>query len=1352
MNKRKISKIVLTCIIAFVFAFGSFGCRRNVEPGSFTLTVNTQGAGTGEVSASPTGTEFEEGVPITVTASAALGSVFEGWFEGNERKSTALVYNFYMPARDLTLSARFALDANLIFNLNIIVDQPNMGIVLYDADWIVDGTAVAGHMTVLTAVPEMGHSFVGWFAEDGEQLSSELIYAFTMPANDFTIIARFVRDLIQSAVAVANEGGGIPTGSGTFVEGSSVTVTATPNEGWRFSHWTEYGATVSTNATYTFVMPAHARNLVAVFTQIITYAITVSNYGFGTVVGGGSFEVGTPVSLTATPNTDNRFVGWREGVASEIISIVNPLEFNTPAGGRTLVAVFESDTYAMIITTVGAGSVTGNPGPVSAGTSITLTANPNVGIGASFIGWYENNIRVYSSLIYTFSMPVGGRTLEARFTSPVPTYTANVTVTPTTGGSVTGNPGGVEANTAIELVAVSAAGYRFVGWREGVATEIISPNATLTFNMLVGGRTLVAVFELDVYLVSLSTSGIETPGLGIGAGSVSGGGTMISGTNVTVVAAPATGSRFVHWLDGGNIVSTTASFTFEVTNSRSLVAIFELDLVTVSITHTGSGTVAGGGGFSSGMTATLTATPNAGNRFVGWFVADTLVSANTSYSFVVTENIAVVGRFETIGFSLPDYVIPPDREMHNWRRALLPVAREDGFEVDGIFDEDEWQREYDYVYCTEYGGDIYQQVGGQVPITFTRTIGGYEFEMELTTYFGVRGLHVMTTVITGGQRVAYDPSNTIYNNTSVILNISPDADLTINTIQLRVGLTGRQEQWFGRRSADGYPFARGVVPSVSMVQHVLNDGSFQPFTYMGEVREDATAGLRGFNVETFMPWTSMGLTQAPALIRIMPELNVSIQFGQGRSGMLVPPGMAFNAPATWARFDVGGYSHAVVDGMIDVDGDLSDWEDLDAFTPERAVEVKAIPYDDNRGYTIWSFLGEHGLFIALVAHHNHFNEGYGDTGQYYHTQWYRNTNLEIWFNTALNAANSRIYTHRWVAPNGRSSPALTSAWVTEDRGVGTPENPRFTSTIEIFMPRSEIPRGIFLEGTEDEHVYINFNFRTGSGAMNYEQLTINRAGRVLPGQTQWRPFYHHHDIQNQIPVFNDGMHGLGNAGDRLARDYNNTENIVIDGDLSDWAGREASSISLGNLSTAGITTNGITFWAFLGVDGLYLAARALHTHHRTGSDTWHHNTNFEFFINGRHQHFVNPYWSSPYVQAVMATLPPGIGAGESGVAGHYLSTVEMFIPNVVLARFGGVSEAGTSNEHIRIGFAAGMGNSNMAHTQLMGNTDLIRTSGWWTSGYRASFSGSIGGMTHGGPYVLVHQHFVYNNEIRTTVR
>ena len=58
-------------------------------------------------------------------------------------------------------------------------------------------------------------------------------------------------------------------------------------------------------------------------------------------------------------------------------------------------------------------------------------------------------------------------------------------------------------------------------------------------------------------------------------GTVSGGGTYTIGSTCTLTATPYSGFEFVNWTENGEEVSTNATYSFEVTRSRTLVANFE---------------------------------------------------------------------------------------------------------------------------------------------------------------------------------------------------------------------------------------------------------------------------------------------------------------------------------------------------------------------------------------------------------------------------------------------------------------------------------------------------------------------------------------------------------------------------------------------------------------------------------------------------------------------------------------------------------------------------------------------------------------------------------------------------------
>ena len=95
-------------------------------------------------------------------------------------------------------------------------------------------------------------------------ISDTYVLSETYYADKFTI----------SASASPAEGGTV-SGAGSFYEGTSVTLNATPTNGWEFVSWKEGSAVVSVSASYTFMVNA-SRTLTAVFRQKLRLWVGVS--------------------------------------------------------------------------------------------------------------------------------------------------------------------------------------------------------------------------------------------------------------------------------------------------------------------------------------------------------------------------------------------------------------------------------------------------------------------------------------------------------------------------------------------------------------------------------------------------------------------------------------------------------------------------------------------------------------------------------------------------------------------------------------------------------------------------------------------------------------------------------------------------------------------------------------------------------------------------------------------------------------------------------------------------------------------------------------------------------------------
>ena len=535
-----------------------------------------------------------------------------------------------------------------------------------------DGTYSDGASVTVLAVASEGYEFKGW-AENGSIVSTEANYTFNATA-DHTLTATFEKMQapapVTHTVSVGADpaAGGTVTGSGTYQDGESVTVTATANEGYTFKHWTENGSEVSASASYTFNAAAD-RTLVAVFekgpdepdppTPVTTYTVNInaSPAAGGTVSGGGTYQSGASATVRAVANSGYTFKGWTKGGTQ--VSTDASYTFSVTED-TSLTAVFEADTptptptYRISVSAMTGGTVSGG-GTYQSGASVTVTATPSNDY--QFVEWRESGNQVSTSASYTFSATTN-RTLMAVFerteTPPTPSYTVNVSADPAAGGSVSGG-GSFQRGASATVSATPNDGYRFVCWKEN--GEAVSFNSSYTFSVS-GNTTLTSVFEANTPTPSTScrVSVQASPAEG---GTVTGSNTYHRGATVTIAATPNSGYQFKEWQLDGRQISATASYTFTASADQAFTAIFEkveqppvkTYSVSLSANPSAGGSVSGGGTFAENSTATITATTNSNYRFTGWFENGSQVSASASYTFTVSADRTLVAGFTYTGGS-----------------------------------------------------------------------------------------------------------------------------------------------------------------------------------------------------------------------------------------------------------------------------------------------------------------------------------------------------------------------------------------------------------------------------------------------------------------------------------------------------------------------------------------------------------------------------------------------------------------------------------------------------------------------------------------------------------------------------
>lgn len=207
----------------------------------------------------------------------------------------------------------------------------------------------------------------------------------------------------------------------------------------------------------------------------------------------------------------------------------------------------------------------------------------------------------------------------------------------------------VPVDNWIQVSAVSDDGYGFVGWFIGDDSEPVSTEEIYVFKAK-KDVTLTAKFAKFTTL-SLRAEGCGTVSIkDLPETSI----TALAGTEVAVVATPEEFYEFIGWFigDSDTPVSTDAEYTFTLTESVVLTAKFK-NYPSVSIKSTKNGTVSFKDSSDDakfvlpGTEVTIVATPDKDCDFVGWFIddAETAVSTDAEYTFIVNENVSLTAKF-----------------------------------------------------------------------------------------------------------------------------------------------------------------------------------------------------------------------------------------------------------------------------------------------------------------------------------------------------------------------------------------------------------------------------------------------------------------------------------------------------------------------------------------------------------------------------------------------------------------------------------------------------------------------------------------------------------------------------------
>ena len=303
-------------------------------------------------------------------------------------------------------------------------------------------------------------------------------------------------------VTVSNDGKGTGTATpSTAAAGTMISLTATPNEGYRFKEWQVISGGVAIKDDK-FLMPNDNVEVKAIFEEDAPpvpteFTITVKTDGNGTASASPDKAVaGTEIRLTATPNTGYHFKEWQ--VMSGGVTIKDN-KFLMPSVNVEVKAIFEKDAppapteLTITVKTDGNGTASASHAKAVVGTEIILTATPKTGY--HFKEWQviSGGVTIKDN---KFLMPSANVEVKAIFEKDAPPAPTEYTITVTSGDNGTASASHAKAvvGTEITLTATPNKGYHFKEW------QVISGGVTIKddkFTMPSANVEVKAIFEKD---------------------------------------------------------------------------------------------------------------------------------------------------------------------------------------------------------------------------------------------------------------------------------------------------------------------------------------------------------------------------------------------------------------------------------------------------------------------------------------------------------------------------------------------------------------------------------------------------------------------------------------------------------------------------------------------------------------------------------------------------------------------------------------------------------------------------------------------------------------------------------------
>ncbi|MDG5814867.1 hypothetical protein QA601_07255 [Chitinispirillales bacterium ANBcel5] len=451
-------------------------------------------------------------------------------------------------------------------------------------------------------------------------------------------------------LSVETEGqGSVDPSSGQYSEGDTVTVTATADPGWTFSHWS--GSLTGTDNPLIFNIDSDVE-LTAHFIQLPTYSLTINIVGEGEVIAdSGTFYEGDTVSLYAQAAQGWIFSTWD----GDLSGFINPATILMDED-KTITAYFSEHLYSLYINTEGSGTVDPDSGRFPFGDTVTIIATPLP--GNAFTGWsgdLTGNENPATVIIDT------NKSITANFEE----LTFDLSVTTEGSGTVTPDSGTFSYGDSVTLTATPDAGWFFYGWSGDISGDENPVTIIMDSDKSVEARFVQNFHQLTVDIFG---NGTVTPDSG----------SFPEGDTVMITATASPGYRFSHW--DGDATGTDTVVSIVILSDITIEAYFEeIPTYTLSITSEGDGIAEPDSGeFMEGEIVRITAVPNPGWRFERWSgdieSTENPVMVQMNSDITATAHFIQTPVYEVIITAEEGGTVTPDTALVNEGDSLLITA------------------------------------------------------------------------------------------------------------------------------------------------------------------------------------------------------------------------------------------------------------------------------------------------------------------------------------------------------------------------------------------------------------------------------------------------------------------------------------------------------------------------------------------------------------------------------------------------------------------------------------------------------------------------------------------------------